>query len=120
MKEELDSWAKIKKEWQEECSKLYGEKAEESKFFSNSGIPVKPVYNHEDIKDIKYEEIGMPGIYPFIRGNDPLGHIFQPIMPWVTLGYGLPEDTRKRMELYLKTPGFSKMSICIIEHYSIK
>lgn len=112
MREEIDSWAKIKKEWQEECSKVYGEKAEESKFFTNSGIPVKPVYTHEDIQDIKCEEIGMPGIYPFTRGVSPCEHGFQPIKPLPTLGYGLPEETRKRIDLYLDAPGLSGISIC--------
>lgn len=111
MKEELDGWAKIKREWQEECSRLYNEKAEEPKF-TNSGIPLKPLYTHEDIQDIKCEEIGMPGIYPFTRGVSPLERRFEPIAPLPTMGYGLPEETRKRLDLYLDVPGLSGISIC--------
>jgi methylmalonyl-CoA mutase N-terminal domain/subunit len=38
-----------------------------------SGIPLKEVYNPEDISDIDYQrDIGKPGEYPFTRGHHPL------------------------------------------------
>lgn len=38
-----------------------------------SGIPVKEVYNPEDIAETNYhEDIGQPGEYPFTRGHHPL------------------------------------------------
>lgn len=36
---------------------------------TSAGIPVKPIYRREDLKDIDYEkDIGYPGEYPFTRG----------------------------------------------------
>ena len=37
--------------------------------FTRSGIPLKPVYRPEDIKDLEYAtQLGDPGSYPFTRG----------------------------------------------------
>jgi methylmalonyl-CoA mutase N-terminal domain/subunit len=36
-----------------------------------SGLPRKRVYTPEDISDTPFEEIGLPGRYPFLRGPYP-------------------------------------------------
>ncbi|MBI2868804.1 MAG: methylmalonyl-CoA mutase [Chloroflexi bacterium] len=49
-----------------------GQPVEQGKrFTTESGIPVKSVYTKEDVKDIKQEDIGLPGQYPFTRGIHP-------------------------------------------------
>jgi methylmalonyl-CoA mutase, N-terminal domain len=41
---------------------------------TRSGIPIKPVYRPEDIKDLDYEkQLGDPGIFPYTRGIRPVG-----------------------------------------------
>jgi methylmalonyl-CoA mutase, N-terminal domain len=41
---------------------------------TRSGIPIKPVYTPEDIKDLDYEnQLGDPGVYPYTRGIRPAG-----------------------------------------------
>ena len=63
-----------------------------------SGLPLKNAYFPSDVQDIAYENIGAPGEYPFTRGN--LAAQYQ-LMNWANqpvIGYGLPEDTRARME----------------------
>ena len=43
---------------------------------TSAGIPVKPVYGPEDIKDIDYQrDIGNPGEYPFTRGMSSGGRV---------------------------------------------
>ncbi len=38
--------------------------------FTQSGIPLKPVYKPADIVDLDYDrDLGDPGQYPFTRGN---------------------------------------------------
>jgi len=66
---------------------------------THSGLPLKSSYFPHDVADIALEQIGAPGAYPFTRGN--LAAQYQ-LMGWANqpvIGYGLPEDTRARMDL---------------------
>jgi methylmalonyl-CoA mutase N-terminal domain/subunit len=66
---------------------------------THSGIPLKPAYFPHDIEDLDASAIGAPGQMPFTRGN--LAAQYQ-LMNWANqpvIGYGLPEDTRRRMDL---------------------
>jgi len=66
---------------------------------TQSGLPIKTAYFPHDVADIDYSKIGAPGQYPFTRGN--LAAQYQ-VMNWANqpvIGYGLPEDTRARMDL---------------------
>ncbi|MDP6875978.1 MAG: acyl-CoA mutase large subunit family protein [Alphaproteobacteria bacterium] len=63
-----------------------------------SGLPLKNAYFPSDVQDIDYGKIGAPGEYPYTRGN--LAAQYQ-LMHWANqpvIGYGLPEDTRARMD----------------------
>ncbi len=40
-------------------------------YFSGSGIPVKRVYTPADVAETPWEDIGLPGRYPFTRGPYP-------------------------------------------------
>ncbi len=106
-------YLKLLEKWQCECSRIYGKNDENLKIFSDSGIPLKPMFSPIDIEDIQYEEIGVPGVYPFTRGVKPLWEKMEPIKLGAFFGYGLPEDTRKRMDLFLKSPGFYRMGIAV-------
>jgi len=92
----------LQKRWLEKYSKFYKDK--EFKATTASGIPVKPVYTPSDIGHIDYNEIGVPGEYPYTRGIYPLQYQFQSWVNQMSLGYGLPEQTRERMEM-LKEAG---------------
>ena len=66
---------------------------------THSGLPIKTAYFPHDVEHIDFETIGAPGQYPFTRGN--LAAQYQ-LMNWANqpvIGYGLPEDTRARMDL---------------------
>jgi len=84
----------MEKEWQEECTRVDGNREPEAT--TAAGIPVKPVYGPSDIDGIDLREIGMPGLYPYTRGTHPLQYQFRPWSNQFGLGYGLPDDTRKR------------------------
>ena len=101
-KDTLDEDTEMQKKWREKYSKLYKDK--EFKATTASGIPVKPVYTASDIDHLDYSEIGIPGEYPFTRGIYPLQYQFQPWVNQMSLGYGLPEQTRERMDM-LKEAG---------------
>jgi len=64
---------------------------------SSSGIPVKPVYGPEDIKELDYQrEVGDPGQYPFTRGIWPNMYRGKLWTRRVFTGLGSPSDTNKR------------------------
>lgn len=65
---------------------------------TQSGLPIKTAYFPHDVAHIDYASIGAPGQYPFTRGNLPAQY---QLMNWANqpvIGYGLPEDTRARMD----------------------
>lgn len=68
---------------------------------TSSGLSVKEVYTPTDVKD-DYDRIGMPGIYPYTRGIYPLQYKYTPWVNQPVFGYGLPEDTNKRMTFLLE------------------
>jgi len=87
---------RLEEEWDKECDRVYGE--QEFKATTASGIPIKPVYGPLDIKDMKPEDLSLPGSYPYTRGNYPLAYQFRPWANEFGLGFGLPEDTRARYD----------------------
>jgi len=73
---------------------------------SFSGIPIKPLYTPSDVEDIPYSEIGVPGQFPFTRGNYPMGYQFMAWANQPVMGCGTPEETRARMD-YLREQGMT-------------
>jgi len=97
-KRSLEDCHKVEEEWQKIFSKRY--KEADLGLTTDSGVPLKPVYNPEDIDNLEYETIGMPGVYPFTRGAYPIQYQFQPPASQHALGFGLPEHSRERYEAY--------------------
>jgi len=87
-------------EWQSAFEKRYS--SLELDLRTAAGIPVKPVYGPRDVKDLDYQNVGMPGVYPFTRGSHPLMYQYT---RWTTqqgFGFGLPEHTRERYDVLRK------------------
>lgn len=103
-KETLEKERKLERAWEESCEQIY--KGFEFEGRSDSDIELKTVYGPHDIHSLAYEEIGMPGEYPYTRGVYPLQYQYQPLMAQQGFGYGLPAETRKRYE-YLRKEGMS-------------
>src|SRR3954470_14020053 len=64
---------------------------------THSGIPVKPCYFAHDVPAGTDAEA--PGSYPFTRGNLAAQYQFMTWANQPVIGYGLPEQTRERMDL---------------------
>jgi methylmalonyl-CoA mutase N-terminal domain/subunit len=69
---------------------------------TDSGIPLKPVYTAEDVRDLDLErQLGLPGEFPFTRGHHPqmyrgkLWNIRQ------ITGLSTPEENNRRMRMQL-------------------
>ncbi|GMQ92887.1 MAG: methylmalonyl-CoA mutase family protein [Acidimicrobiia bacterium] len=88
-------------QWQAEYEKLvvkFGDAAPKraTNPTTHSGLPLKSAYFPHDVAELDLVEA--PGAYPFTRGN--LAAQYQ-LMHWANqpvIGYGLPEDTRDRMD----------------------
>lgn len=82
----------------------------EKTFETISGIPLKPVYTKEDLKDWKYEEkLNDPGQFPYTRG---IHHNMYRGKVWTMrqfAGFGGPEETNARFK-YLLSQGQTGLS----------
>ncbi|MGH8679107.1 MAG: methylmalonyl-CoA mutase family protein, partial [Burkholderiales bacterium] len=99
-KDTLQKSAQAKSQWEADfarLSKRFGGDGAPA-FETQSGLPIKPCYFPDDVKDIPADDIGAPGAYPFTRGNLPVQYQFMRWANQPVIGYGLPEHTRDRME----------------------
>jgi methylmalonyl-CoA mutase N-terminal domain/subunit len=69
-----------------------------------SGLDLKPAYSPLDIKDIKFEDIGMPGEYPYTRGNRPVHYQMEPLCNVAGYGFNSAEEAVERRN-YLNSIG---------------
>jgi methylmalonyl-CoA mutase N-terminal domain/subunit len=104
----LEQDQKLKETWADQFAavKAKFDKEAESEAETYSGIPLKPLYTPEDVAQLPYSEIGMPGRFPFTRGNYPMGYQFMPWANQPVIGCGTPEETRARMD-YLREQGMT-------------
>ncbi len=104
----LEEDRKVKESWAEQFNQVKNKflKGAEYEASTYSGIPLKPLYTPEDVADIPYAEIGVPGEFPFTRGNYPMGYQFMPWANQPVIGCGTPEETRARMD-YLREQGMT-------------
>jgi len=67
-----------------------------------SGLKVKPLYTQDDIYNIKPDDIGLPGQFPFTRGIHPLMYTKRPFTIRQYAGFGTPEETHERFMYLIK------------------
>ena len=79
-------------------------------YFSGSGAPVQRVYTPADIADVPFEEIGLPGQYPFTRGPYPTMYRGRPWTMRQIAGFGTPTETNQRFQ-YLIAQGQTGLSV---------
>jgi methylmalonyl-CoA mutase cobalamin-binding domain/chain len=75
-----------------------------------SGLPLKRVYTPEDSAHIPFEEIGLPGRYPYTRGPYPTMYRARPWTMRQIAGYGTGSDTNGRFR-YLIAQGQTGLSV---------
>src|SRR5213076_3385347 len=81
-----------------------------SEYRTASGLPVERVYTPADIADTRFEEIGLPGGYPFARGPYPTMYRGRLWTMRQIAGYGTGSDTNKRFR-YLIGAGQTGLSV---------
>lgn len=86
--------------WQQTVAKRYGERTFIAR--NRSGVEIEPVYTGRNRHG---DEAEMPGQFPYTRGIYPIHYQYQPWMDLQIIGYGIPAQTRERMDLLLEQGG---------------
>ncbi len=86
--------------WQRAVSARYADRTFVAR--NRSGVELDPVYGGLDRAGAETE---MPGQYPYTRGIYPIHYQYQPWMDLQIIGYGIPAQTRERMDLLLEQGG---------------
>ena len=81
-----------------------------SEYRTASGLPIKRVYTPEDVSDTPFEEIGLPGRFPFSRGPYPTMYRGRTWTMRQIAGYGTGSDTNERFR-YLLSQGQTGLSV---------
>src|SRR5438093_2556542 len=97
-------------EWEQKELREFRKRQPESKdrYETASGIPVHRVYTPEDLPP--FEEIGLPGKYPYTRGPYPTMYRGRPWTMRQIAGFGTGEDTNRRFR-YLIEHGQTGLSV---------
>ncbi|MDP9265422.1 MAG: methylmalonyl-CoA mutase family protein [Chloroflexota bacterium] len=77
---------------------------------TGSGRPVKRVYTPSDVADTPWEEIGLPGMYPYTRGPYPTMYRGRTWTMRQIAGFGTGADTNRRFK-YLIANGQTGLSV---------
>jgi len=110
--DEASSVAAQVRAWQDnELAKFLAKRPEtKQQYYSGSGAPVQRVYTPADIADVPFEEIGLPGQYPFTRGPYPTMYRGRTWTMRQIAGFGLPAETNQRFQ-YLIAQGQTGLSV---------
>src|SRR6266853_252501 len=81
-----------------------------SEYQTLSGLPLKRVYTAEDVKDLRHEDLGLPGQYPYTRGPYPTMYRERLWTMRQIAGFGTGEDTNGRFR-YLIEQGQTGLSV---------
>src|SRR3989304_6323901 len=109
--EALERMAARRRAWEAEELKAFLERQPESRpaYRTGSGLPVQRVYTPEDVANTPFEEIGLPGRYPFTRGPYPTMYRGRRWTMRQIAGFGTGEDTNRRFR-YLIAQGQTGLS----------
>jgi 2-hydroxyisobutanoyl-CoA mutase large subunit len=104
--------AAMRREWEERELRDFTARQPESRpdCTTASGIPTRRVYTPEDIAGTPFEEVGLPGRYPFTRGPYPTMYRGRLWTMRQIAGYGTGEDTNRRFK-YLIEQGQTGLSV---------
>jgi len=78
-------------------------------FVNDSGIPLPDLFTAVDRKGERYDELGLPGEFPFTRGTQPTMYRARFWTMRQFAGFGTPADTNKRFK-YLISQGMTGLS----------
>jgi len=111
-RDELKRIADMRRDWEEQELREFLERQPENRAEGRtaSGLRTKRVYTPEDIADTPFDEIGLPGRYPFTRGPYPTMYRGRLWTMRQIAGYGTGEDTNLRFR-YLIEQGQTGLSV---------
>jgi methylmalonyl-CoA mutase N-terminal domain/subunit len=108
---ELQAIMEQVKDWEshEVAAFLSKQKERKAQFHTFGGFPVKRTYTPADLAHTPFEDIGLPGQYPFTRGPYPTMYRSRNWTMRQIAGFGTGEDTNKRFK-YLISQGQTGLS----------
>ncbi|MGH8250037.1 MAG: acyl-CoA mutase large subunit family protein [Steroidobacteraceae bacterium] len=105
----LEASRALEQEWRanfEAVARKFGVDPATYQARTDSGLPVKPAYFPHDVVSHGDDTLSSPGLFPFTRGLHPAQYQFMNWANQPVIGYGLPEDTRARMD-FLQNQGMT-------------
>jgi methylmalonyl-CoA mutase cobalamin-binding domain/chain len=111
-REEIARAAALRAAWEAGELQAFLERRPESRpeYHTLSGLPLKRVYTAEDVKDLRQEDLGLPGQYPYTRGPYPTMYRGRLWTMRQIAGFGTGEDTNGRFR-YLIEQGQTGLSV---------
>jgi len=111
-REEIARATALRAAWEAGELRAFLERRPESRpeYRTLSGLPLKRVYTAEDIKDLRQEDLGLPGQYPYTRGPYPTMYRGRLWTMRQIAGFGTGEDTNGRFR-YLIEQGQTGLSV---------
>jgi len=95
---------KLSRKWEDNVQKsLKNNPDQKARFTTVSDKEIRRLYTPEDIKDINFaEEIGVPGEFPYLRGNQVTGYRGRYWTFRMFSGMGSAQDTNNRWQMLLR------------------
>jgi methylmalonyl-CoA mutase cobalamin-binding domain/chain len=111
-REEIARAAALRAAWEAGELRAFLERRPEARaeYRTLSGLPLKRVYTAEDVKDLRQEDLGLPGQYPYTRGPYPTMYRGRLWTMRQIAGFGTGEDTNGRFR-YLIEQGQTGLSV---------
>jgi methylmalonyl-CoA mutase N-terminal domain/subunit len=111
-REEIARAAALRAAWEAGELRAFLDRRPESRssYQTLSGLPLKRVYTAEDVKDLRHEDLGLPGQYPYTRGPYPTMYRGRLWTMRQIAGFGTGEDTNGRFR-YLIEQGQTGLSV---------
>jgi methylmalonyl-CoA mutase N-terminal domain/subunit len=102
--ETLNRSAELTRKWEDEVRRSAGKAAEQKARWSTvSDLEIKPLYTPEDIVQTDFaRDIGVPGEFPFLRGNQATGYRGRYWTFRMFAGMGSAKDTNARWHMLLR------------------
>ena len=102
--EVLNQSRELTKKWEDEVRKtVSGFPDQKARWSTVSDLEIKRLYTHEDIKNVDFaRDIGVPGEFPFLRGNQPTGYRGRYWTFRMFSGMGSAKDTNERWHMLLR------------------
>jgi len=111
-RDEIERAARMRREWEVDELRAFLERQPEARadYRTGSGLPLERVYTPEHIAGTPFEEIGLPGRYPYTRGPYPTMYRGRLWTMRQIAGFGTGADTNRRFR-YLIEQGQTGLSV---------